>query len=110
MDIVVFYVFEARSEWTEVLLVLFLSGGGDGGQGASMKGADSGDDDWRRDLQFRMSVFASQFDSCLVRFRAGVTEKSLIQKIRGRISFICSEIRCGYTCLVGTRIADKPFG
>ena len=77
LDIVVLHVFESRCERTEVLLVLLLTRGGDGGQRAAMERADRRDYHREGDAQLRVSVFAGQFNGSFVRLCTRVAEEGL---------------------------------
>jgi len=57
-----------------------LPGGGDGGQCASMKRVDCGDDDGEVDVEFGVGVLPRELDGGLVGLGTTVAEKGLEQR------------------------------
>ena len=61
-------------------LTTHLTRGRNGGQCASMKGVDRGDDDGEVNVEFGVSIFPCELDGSLVSFCTTVAEKGLKEK------------------------------
>ena len=78
LDVVGLHMGKAGGQRGEILVEMILAGGGQGGQGAAMEGAEEGDDGVAVLALLRGGILTGHLDGALVAFGAGVGEEHLL--------------------------------